>query len=75
MNFLGFKNFGIYDKVEHENILQKSPTLYHYTTIDAFEKIVKLKSLWATNCQHLHDTTETSHIVPILESIAKEKKE
>jgi len=72
MDFLGFKNFG-YNDNEHEKLIKEYPSLYHYTTKEAFSSILKTKSLWATNCQYLKDTSETTHIIPILEKIANEQ--
>jgi len=73
MDFSGFKNFGVYNDNEHEKLIKEYPSLYHYTTKEAFASILKTKSLWATNCQYLNDKTETTHIIPILEKIANEQ--
>lgn len=73
MDFSGFKNFGVYNQVEHEKLIKEYPSLYHYTTEKAFESILKTKSLWATNCQHFIDKLETKLILPIFEKIAGEQ--
>ena len=41
-----------------DNIWDKYPTLYHYTSFDAAKKIIKNQTLWATHYEHLNDSTE-----------------
>jgi hypothetical protein len=69
VNFSGFKNFGLYNESEHKKLIDDFPSLYHYTTEEAFANILKTKSLWATNCQNFNDISETTHILPILKRI------
>jgi hypothetical protein len=69
-----FKNFEFYSESEHKKLIEDYPSLYHYTTEEAFASILETKSLWATNCQHFKDTSETTLIIPILDSIIEEQK-
>jgi hypothetical protein len=74
VDYSGFKNFESYNESEHKKLIEDYPSLYHYTTEEAFASILETKSLWATNCQHFEDKSETKHILPILDSIIKEQK-
>lgn len=76
MNFYGFKNMGVYDKEEHDKLLSKYPSIYHYTKIDAYRNILKIGSLWATKCVHFYnDNMETRLVIGLLKEIAKKLEE
>jgi hypothetical protein len=52
------------DQLEH--VSDKYPLLFHYTTVDAFEKIYRSKTFWATHYQGLNDTSELQGFRPKL---------
>lgn len=46
--------------------MSKTESLFHYTTKEGLEGILKTQSLWATDFRYLNDTNELKAIQPIL---------
>ncbi len=49
------------DEIARKELVEQHPELFHYTSFDAFEDIVKSQTLWAKYFRDLNDTTEIFH--------------
>jgi hypothetical protein len=43
-----------------EQVPQNDELLYHYTSLDAFQKILESRKLWASHIRYMNDTSEQS---------------
>src|SRR5579883_2004996 len=55
-------------------LLRPRSNLYHYTSGDGLQGIVRDKNLWATHYKYLNDSTEIRYAFEILKKVVREKK-
>ena len=48
--------------------LQPTGRLYHYTSLDAIQNIIKEHGLWATDIHYFNDSAELGHLGSYLTS-------
>jgi hypothetical protein len=58
---------------QQENVLMAN-ILYHYTTAEGLQGIIKTKSIWASDYRFLNDTTEFNYGLSIFKDIFDESK-
>ena len=51
---------------DETSVSKKHPELFHYTSLKAFENILKTNTLWATHPYHLNDSSEMKLLWPIV---------